>query len=80
MRSPTLPEDGSTLAACPFSGTNAFSQSARETALQWALAGGPNNPDGAEANWLRHPHRPRAGYTPLEHYVRGRTAMRQPGP
>jgi hypothetical protein len=60
----TTPENGSTLAACPFSGTNAFSADAQNEALNWAV-GDPTH----EAFWIKHPHAARAGETPLEHYA-----------
>jgi hypothetical protein len=55
----TVPANGSTLAACPFTGANAFSQDALNEML--GLAGA-----GAVDKWIRHPHAPKEGYTPLE--------------
>jgi hypothetical protein len=57
----TLPEDGSTLAACPFAGANAFSADAQ--ARMTALAG-----EAAVGSWIRHPHAPKPGFEPLELY------------
>jgi hypothetical protein len=57
----TLPEDGSTLAACPFAGPNAFSADAQ--ARMAALAG-----EAAVGSWIRHPHAPKPGFEPLELY------------
>jgi hypothetical protein len=62
----TTPENGSTFSACPFAGTNAFSQDAQNEALNWAV-GDPTH----EANWIKHPHAARPGEEPLEHYVAG---------
>jgi hypothetical protein len=58
----TLPANGSTLAPCPFAGANAFEGPAQLEALGWA--GDATH----EANWIKHPHAPKAGFTPLEHY------------
>jgi hypothetical protein len=61
----TVPADGSTLAACPFSGANAFSADVQKQLIDWAL-------DGThEAFLVKHEHAPQAGLTPLEHYVAG---------
>jgi hypothetical protein len=62
----TTPENGSTFAACPFSGTNAFDGDAQGEALNWAV-GDPTH----EAFFIKHPHAPRAGETPLEHWTKG---------
>jgi Right handed beta helix region len=65
----TTPADGSTFAPCPFSGANAFNAAAQGEAVNWALAGGSaSDPAAAEKFWIRHPHAPKSGYTPLEHY------------
>ena len=61
-----VPANGSTFAACPFSGPNAFSQDAQTTAFTWAVA------SDHEANWVRHPHVTKKGYLPLEHWTKGR--------
>ena len=48
--------------ACPFSGANAFSQDAqRDELLGFAGA-------NALKGWIKHPHKAKAGYTPLEVY------------
>ena len=57
----TLPSDGSVFAACPFSGANAFSKTAQDELVGYA---GPN----ALKGWVKHPHKAKAGYTPLEVY------------
>jgi hypothetical protein len=59
----TFPEDGSTFAACPFSGNNAFSSSAQGEAVNWTVSD-PTH----EAYWIRHDHAPKPGYTPMETY------------
>jgi hypothetical protein len=59
----TLPANGSTLAACPFAGANAFDSSAQSEAFGWVAD--PTH----EANWIRHPHAPKRGITPLEHFT-----------
>jgi hypothetical protein len=61
----TVPADGSTMPACPFTGANAFSGDVQKELIDWAL-------DGThEAFLLRHDHAPQPGLTPLEHYVAG---------
>jgi hypothetical protein len=57
----TLPADGAVFAACPFSGANGFSQDAQNQLLGFA---GPSALDG----WIKHPHKAKAGHTPLEVY------------
>jgi len=59
----TEPADGSTFAPCPFTGPNAFNQAAQDQAISWDV-GDPTH----EAFWIRHPHAPKPGLTPLEHY------------
>jgi hypothetical protein len=61
-----LPADGSTFAACPFSGTNTFNSTAQQQAFGWALA------KDHESAWQRHPHVTKAGYLPLEHWTASR--------
>lgn len=61
----TAPTDQSTFAACPFSGPNAFSSTAQGEAIGWATASDPT------AGWVRHPHTPIAGITPLETFASG---------
>jgi hypothetical protein len=57
----TLPSDRGVFAACPFSGANAFNQDAQNEMLGFAGAAALNG-------WIRHPHKAKAGYTPLEVY------------
>lgn len=61
-----LPADGSTFAACPFSGANAFNSDSQQTAFNWALN------SNHEAAWQRHPHVAKKGYTPLEQWTPSR--------
>ena len=61
----TTPANGSTFAACPFTGVNAFDSAAQDEALNWDVS----DPT-YEAYWIRHPHAPKAGITPLEHYTK----------
>lgn len=56
----TAPTDQSTFAPCPFTGANAFSSTAQGEAIAWATSADPTS------QWVRHPHSPIAGITPLE--------------
>jgi hypothetical protein len=58
----TIPASGSTLAACPFAGANAFDANAQLAML--GLAG-----EAGVANQIRHPHAPKEGFEPLELFV-----------
>jgi len=58
----TVPADGSTFAACPFQGANAFNAAAQGEAFGWA------GDTTHEKFWIKHPHAAKKGYTPLEHY------------
>ncbi|MDX6651027.1 MAG: hypothetical protein QOJ97_2978 [Solirubrobacteraceae bacterium] len=62
--SPNLPENNATFAPCPGPAANTFDPKVHETVL--AIAGDTTH----EAYWLRHPHKPKAGITPLEHWSR----------
>jgi hypothetical protein len=64
--SSTFPEDGSTMPPCPFTGANAFSSDAQSAAVNWTVGDSTH-----EANYVRHDHAPKPGFTPLEHYVAG---------
>ena len=57
----TLPADGSTIAACPFAGTNTFDAATQGQMAQLAGA-------AAVPQWIKHPHAPKQGFTPLELY------------
>jgi plastocyanin len=61
----TVPADGSTFAACPFTGANAFNPAAQQEALNWTISD-PTH----ERFWVKRPHPPKRGITPLEHYER----------
>jgi hypothetical protein len=58
----TVPADGSTFAACPFSGANTRNDQAFNDAVGWAVAA------DHEANWIRHDHAPQGDLKPMEHY------------
>ncbi len=60
----TTPADGSTLVPCPYTGPNTFQASAQAEMVNWAI-GDPTH----EAFWVKHPHAPIAGVTPLERYA-----------
>jgi hypothetical protein len=62
----TFPEDGSTFQPCPFTGANAFNTDALAQAVKWTI----DDPTH-EANWLRHDHAAKPGFTPFEHYTGG---------
>jgi hypothetical protein len=59
--SSTVPADGSTIAACPFSGPNAFSSAAQQELASYLG-------EAAVPRWIKHPHAPKPGYEPLELY------------
>lgn len=61
-----FPEGGATMVPCPYSGPNTFDSAAQATAVNWTV-GDPTH----EANFIRHPHAPQPGLTPLEHYTGG---------
>jgi hypothetical protein len=60
----TVPANGGTFAACPFTGANAFDQAAQSEAFNWSVD--PTH----EAFWIKHPHAPKAGITPLEDFTK----------
>ena len=49
---------------CPFKGTNTFDSAAQGEAVNWALD------TTHEKFWVKNPHAPKAGLTPLEHYTK----------
>jgi hypothetical protein len=59
----TLPADPSVFPSCPFGGANAFSQ---DTQSQLVGFTGAN----ALKGWIKHPHKAKPGYTPLEVYAK----------
>jgi len=61
----TIPASGSTLSPCPFDGANAFSPAAQAEMVSFTGK-------AAVAAWIKHPHAPRPGYTPLELCARRR--------
>lgn len=59
----TVPADASTMPqSCPFTGSNAFSADTQQQLIQWAVD--PTH----EAYWVKSPHAPLPGVTPLELY------------
>ena len=61
----TTPANGGTFAPCPFSGANTFDSAAQTEAVNWSVGDSTH-----EANWIKHPHAPKAGLKPLEHYTK----------
>ena len=57
-----LPADNSELMPCPFSGSNGLNEEARQQVIAFAVE------SDHEKYWVKHPHAPKAGHTPLEHY------------
>jgi hypothetical protein len=57
----TLPASSAMFPACPFSGANAFSQDAQNELVGFTGA-------NALKGWIKHPHKAKAGLTPLEVY------------
>jgi hypothetical protein len=57
-----VPADDSELVACPFSGANGMNEDARGEMIAFLT-----EPD-RERYWVKHPHAPKPGYAPLEHY------------
>ena len=55
----TIPADGSTLTPCPFAGANPFRADVQGELLSFT---GP----AAVGKWIKHPHAPKPGFTPLE--------------
>jgi plastocyanin len=66
----TFPADGSTFAACPFTGANTFNAEAQQAAVGWAVDA------DHERDWVRGPHVAKSGLTPLEHYTKPARALR----
>jgi hypothetical protein len=70
LRSPNVPADNSTFAPCPGPAANTRNGAAQQEALTWALSVNKADPSSFEKYWLRHPHAPRKGVTPLVRYSR----------
>jgi hypothetical protein len=64
-RSPNLPANNGTFVPCP--GSNVTDPAVLPEALTIGL-GDPKDPASFEKNWIKRPHPPRKGVTPLEHY------------
>jgi hypothetical protein len=60
----TTPANGDTFVPCPFTGANTFDSAAQTEAINWSLD------STHEANWIKHPHAPKAGLKPLEHFTK----------
>jgi Right handed beta helix region len=58
-----LPADNSELVGCPLQGLNGVNDEARAALI--AISTDPDH----EKYWVKHPHAPKDGYTPLEHYA-----------
>jgi hypothetical protein len=67
LRSPTMPASSSPFAACPGPNPNVESPGALGQILANSL-GDPKDPASFEAHYIKHPHSPRKGVKPLEHY------------
>jgi hypothetical protein len=61
-----FPADGSTIATCPFTGTNHFEPNAQAEAVGWST-----NADHT-AGWIRHPHAAKPGFNALELWKKGK--------
>jgi Right handed beta helix region len=61
----TTPANGDTFVPCPFTGANTFDSAAQAEAINWSVGDSTH-----EANWIKHPHAPKPGLTPLEHYTK----------
>ncbi len=66
-RSPNLPANNGTFAACPGPNPNVLDSAVLGQALSISL-GDPKDPASFEAHWIKHPHPARKGVKPLEHY------------
>jgi hypothetical protein len=65
-----FPSDGSTFAACPFGGANAFSADVQAQAVDWAIGA------DHEHGWIRGPHAAKRDVTPMETYTKPARASR----
>jgi hypothetical protein len=61
----TYPDTAASFPACPFAGANAFSKPVQDQMLAWLVAADHESP------YIVHPHAPKPGYTPLEHWTKG---------
>jgi hypothetical protein len=61
----TTPANGDTFVPCPFTGANTFDSAAQSEAVNWSIGDSTH-----EANWIKHPHAPKPGVTPLEHFTK----------
>jgi hypothetical protein len=65
LRSPTVPENGDTFAACPGPDPNNADNSVLAEGANWI------NDSTHEKYWIRHQHAAHKGYVPLEHWTKG---------
>jgi hypothetical protein len=70
LRSPNVPADNSTFAPCPGPAANTYNGPAQQEGLFWVLSVQKSDPSSFEKFWLRHPHAPQEGATPLVRYGR----------
>ena len=72
----TEPADPAVFTPCApdgtFSGPNVFSGATQSTVANWTIDA------DHEKYWIKYPHAPKPGYSPLERYVKGKTPMEQP--
>jgi plastocyanin len=59
-----IPADNSELVACPFDGSNGVNEDAHNEMI--AISTDSDH----EKYWIKHPHAPKAGYNPLEHWTK----------
>jgi hypothetical protein len=69
-RSPNVPADNSTFAACPGPASNTPSSAALQEGLGWITGVNKEDPSTFEKFWLRHPHSAQKGIEPLERFTR----------
>lgn len=69
VMSPNVPANNATFAPCPGPATNTPDPTVLGEAIGW-VAGSVDNPPSFESAWIRHPHAPRKGVTPLEKFTK----------
>ncbi len=65
LRSPNLPLDNGTFAACPAPAANTRNAAAQGEAIGWIAGVSAKDPNSFEKYWVRHPHAARKGIKPL---------------
>ncbi|HZC13842.1 MAG TPA: right-handed parallel beta-helix repeat-containing protein [Thermoleophilaceae bacterium] len=68
LRSPNVPGDNGTFAACPGPARNTPNPGALAEALSWVTDGSKDDPVTFEKHWIKHPHPARKGVKPLERF------------